>query len=168
MADLYLRTHIREELHVKSRKKSWIVAIASILLIAFSELILPLLELETLGVWAWLAATGAAGLAVLPQQKLKRQEIKPDVIHSTEEKLSYFQNNRCIFTLPWAVIDSFHYLDAASRYGLAFSLKTPVAGLSDRCRKEHGVDLFLPYFSHSSFLLLEKWRDQHVQETKNP
>ena len=128
MTDLYLRTHIREEMHTKSRKLAWLGSVASILLVAISELILPLLELETLGVWAWLAATGAGGLSFIPRQKLKAQETKPDVFHSTEEKLSYFQNNRCLFTLPWAIIDSFHYLDGKSQYGIAFKLKFPQMG----------------------------------------
>lgn len=163
MTDLYIRTRVRPEAQKTTFKKGWKIALAAALFIVASQYILVLLELETLSIWSWLIGSSAAGLGALPHQKLKRQEKNPDVLHSTEQTLTFFQANKTLFSLAWNQIDSFHYMDNGDNYGLAFKLKTPVGGpLSDKCRKDYGVDLFLPYFSQASFMLLEKWRDQHV------
>lgn len=162
MTDLYLRTAIRPEVQKKSKIRGWKIALAAGLFILAAEYLLPLLEIETLGIWSWLIGTSAAGLGVLPHQKLKNQEKNPDILHSNEEKLSFFQANKNLFTLAWDEIDSFHWVDNGKQYGLAFRLKTPIEGISEKSRKQHGVDLFLPYFSQASYMLLEKWRDQHV------
>ena len=162
MTDLYLRTAIRPEAQILTRKMCVKIALAAACFIAATEFLLPLLEVGSLGIWSWLIGTSAAGLGVVPHQKLKSQEKNPDILHSTEENLSFFQANKTLFTLAWDQINSFHFIDNGKEYGLAFSLKTPLQGLSEKARKEYGVDLFLPYFSQASFMLLEKWRDQHV------
>lgn len=165
MTDLYLRTSIRPDIHKETCRTGWKIAIAAACFIFATEFLLPLLELGSLGIWSWLIGTSTAGLGTLPLQMLKKQEKTPDIIHSTEQELSFFQANKSLFTLAWDEINSFHFIDTGKEYGLAFSLKTPLEGFSDKSRKSHGVDLFLPYFSRASFMLLEKWRDQHVETT---
>lgn len=162
MTDLYLRTSIRSEAEKDTLKTGCKAALAASSLIVGSEYVLPLLEFDTLGLWAWIVGGSTAGLGLLPYQRLKSQKKNPDILHSTEETISLFHGKTCLFTLSWDQIESFQYLDTGKEYGLAFNLKAPLEGIWDKCRKEHGVDLFLPYFSHASFLLLEKWRDQHV------
>ncbi|MBS0637774.1 MAG: hypothetical protein JSS12_09700 [Verrucomicrobia bacterium] len=162
MGDLYLRTSIRKEAAETTRKKGWKVALAAAFFIAASEYLLPLFEIAPLGIWSWLIGTSAAGLGALPHQMLKNQDKNPDILHGTEKTLSFFQANKSLFTLAWNEIESFHYVDNGKDYGLAFHLKTPLEGISDKCRERHGVDLFLPYFSEGSYMMLEKWRTQHV------
>ncbi|MCE5293406.1 MAG: hypothetical protein LLF94_02170 [Chlamydiales bacterium] len=162
MTDLYLRTAIRPEAHKITTKLGWKVALAAVLFICASEILLPLFEFTPLGIWSWLIGSSAAGFGILPHQKLKKQESNPDILHSNENTLSFYQAKKALFTLAWEQIDSFHFVDNGKDYGLAFRLKAPIDGVSERCRKEYGVDLFLPYFSHASYLLLDKWRNQHV------
>lgn len=162
MSDLYLRTSVRKEAEATTRKQGWKVALAAVFFVAASELLLPLFEISPLGIWSWLIGTSAAGLGVIPHQKLKNQDKNPDVLHGTEQTLSFFQANKSLFTLAWNEIESFHYVDNGKDYGLAFRLKAPLAGISEKCREKYGVDLFLPYFSQGSYLLLEKWRSQHT------
>ncbi len=162
MTDLYLRTTVRQENQKRSRLKGWKIALAAAFFIAASEYLLPLLEIESLGIWSWLIGTSAVSFGVLPHRKLINQEKNPSILHSTENDFTFFQANKTLFTLAWDQVESFHYVDNGNEYGLAFTLKEPIEGLSEKCRKNHGVDLFLPYFSQASFMLLEKWRDQHV------
>lgn len=162
MSDLYLRTSIRKEVEATTRKKGWKVALAALCFILASELLLPLFEISPLGIWSWLIGTSAAGLGAIPHQKLKNQDKNPDILHGTEETLSYFQANKSLFTLAWSEIESFHFIDTGRDYGLAFNLKTPLKGISEKCREKYGADLFLPYFSQGSYMLLEKWREQHT------
>jgi hypothetical protein len=163
MTDLYLRTAIRQDAEQKTFKRFWQTALAALLVIAASELLLPLLELETLGLAPWLFGSVASLVRGVQHWAMKRKEKNPNVLHSTEEEFSFYQANKSLFTLAWNQVVSFHFVDNGQNYGLAFKLKTPLEGISEKCRKEHGVDLFLPYFSNASFLLLEKWRDQHVR-----
>lgn len=162
MTDLYLRTAIREQTKRQTFKKSCLLALLAGLFVAAFEFFLPLMQLESFLLYSRLIGTSVFSLGALSHQKLKSQDKNPDVLHSTEEELSLFQANKALFTLAWNEIESFHYVDNGNVYGLAFTLKTPLNGMTEKCRKEHGVDLFLPYFSQASYLLLEKWRDQHV------
>ena len=166
MKDLYLRTAIRPEAQKSSLKKSIMTICLAMIIISISELLLPLLEFEPLGIWAWLAGITTASFGVVMHQKLKMQEKNPNLLHGTEKNLSFYQANKKLFSLAWSQIDSFHFIDNGNDYGLAFKLKSPINSLSKKSRKEYGVDLFLPFFSHGSFLLLEKWRDLHVLEPK--
>ena len=162
MTDLYLRTSVRPETQKKTFRKALFIVLSSLLLIAASEFLLPLLELESLNIWAWLSGFGACGYSAMSHQKLKAKEKNPDLLHGTEDKLSFFEANKQLFSLAWDEIESFHFLDNGKEYGLAFKLKKPIEGLTEKSKRTYGVDLFLPFFSQGSFMLLDKWRDQHV------
>lgn len=171
MADLYLRTSIRQETEKKAFVSGCKIAGAGVLMVACSEFLLPLLEFESLGLWSWLVGSGVTSLGLFPYQKLKTSKKKPDILHADEHKLQLLHRNEPIFTVSWQDVESFYFLDNGIDYGLAFTLKpsfkTSLSLLSQliaKSRKAHGVDLFLPYFSHGSFLLLEQWYTQNLQD----
>ncbi len=163
MTDLYLRTNVRAEKKAAITKKSILMAIASLLFVLASEYLLAWLELSALCLFSRILGTSALGFSAFLHRKLASQEKNPDILHSDEKVLSFFRANKSLFSLSWQDIASFYYLDTGKDYGLAFTLKSPIPNLSEKCRKEHGVDLFLPDFSHGSYLLLEKWREEHVE-----
>jgi len=163
MTDLYLRTMVRPEAQKQVRKQSLFAAFAALLFILANEFLLPWFQLDSFCLFSRALGTGAVGVSALYHRKFQLQDKQPDILHSTEESLSFFKANEALFTLSWDDIAAFHYVDSGKEYGLAFTLKSAIPEVTDRCRKEHGVDLFLPYFSHGSYLLLEKWRDQHVR-----
>lgn len=164
MSDLYLRTSIRPDMEKKMLVKSCKIAGAACALIACSEYLLPLLEFESLGLWSWLLGGSAAGLGIIPYGKVKSYKRNPDILQVNEQNVLLIQDGKATFNLSWQHVESFYHLDKGCDYGLAFTLKQPVTtlprSLTQKSRKEHGVDLFLPYFSHGSYLLLENWYAQ--------
>jgi len=171
MTDLYLRTSIRQETEQKAFARGCKIAGASVLMVACSEFLMPLLEFESLGLWSWLVGSGATSVGLIPYQKLKISKRKPDILHADGQKLQLLHRNKPLFSISWQEVESFYYLDSGRTYGLAFTLKQPLKPASSqlsyllsKSRREHGVDLFLPYFSHGSFLLLEQWYTQSLQD----
>lgn len=171
MSDLYLRGSIRPEIENKAFIKGCKIAGASVLMVACSEFILPLLEFESLGIWSWLVGSSATSIGLFPYRKMKNFQKRPDILHADLRNLSLLHRQKPLFSIPWDQVESFYYLDSGTAvYGLAFTLKQPVKNIPMplvlKCRKAHGVDLFLPYFSHSSFLLLENWFNQNLQDSE--
>lgn len=162
MTDLYLRTSIRPQAEKKTFKNSCKALIGAASVIAGSELLLPALEFAPFGIYAYLLGSSVLGLGLLARQKLRSFKKHPYMIHATDESLTLSQDNTPLFTINWDQIESFQYIDTGNQYGLAFTLKSPLKGISEKCRKEYGVDLFLPYFSHATYLLLEKWHNEKV------
>lgn len=178
MSDLYLRTTVRPEVEKKAFKQVCKVCTGAAALIACSEFLLPLLQFEALGIWAWLLGGSCAGLGVMPYQRLKQHKVRPEILQINHNKISLVADSKSRFSLPWNEVDSFNYLDNGTNYGLAFTLKphtiqeiakdaskahVPVE-LVQKSRKEHGVDLFLPFFSQGSYQMLESWYDQNVRD----
>ncbi len=162
MPDLYLRTAIKPEIEKRSRKIGRKALFIAASLVVTSEYVLPLLELETLGGWAWLAGSGLAGLGLIPHQRVSSRQKHPYILHSTEDSISLHKDNKCLLNIPWSQIESIQFIDRGKEYGLAFILKSPLKSISKRCRKRYGVDLFLPYFSQASFHMLEKWQNERI------
>ncbi len=162
MTELYLRTSLRPEKKAAVTKKSLALAFCSLLFVVASEYLFAWLELSVLCLFSRILGTGAIGFSALLQKRLFAKEKNPDILYSDERALSFFKANKSLFSLSWQDIASFHFVDTGKDYGLAFTLKSPIPELSEKCRKEHGVDLFLPDFSEASFFLLEKWRNEHV------
>ena len=212
---LLLRTSVRPKMQRQALFRGCVTIGSTILLIWLAELLLPLAGLESLGIWRWLVSGSAIGASYLPYQKLRWQKAHPEILQANENELVLLREDKKIFSLSWEQIDSFHFLDRGSSYGLAFTLKSPQetirslintseedkkeinffnSSLDDFCRqerkeynnqkqpfpispyknallpqfllqkskKEYGVDLFLPFFSQHSHLLLQQWYDQNL------
>lgn len=108
MTDLYLRTSIRSEAEKDTLKMGCKAALAASSLIVGSEYVLPLLEFDNFGFWAWIVGGSAAGLGLLPYQRLKSQKKNPDILHSTEETISLFMAKHA--SLPYRGTKLSHFI----------------------------------------------------------
>ncbi|MBS0656191.1 MAG: hypothetical protein JSR46_10470 [Verrucomicrobia bacterium] len=214
---LMLRTSVRPKMQRQALIRGCLTLGSTVLLLWAVEQLLPIagFELESLGIWRWLASGGALGAGYLPYKRLRWQKAHPEILQANEKSLSLLRENEKVFSIDWEQVESFHFIDRKSSYGIAFTLKSPQQALQsilsshegtkselsflsttldDFCKQErkegadkpfpvspyktanlpqfllqkskkrHGVDLFLPFFSEHSHLLLQQWYDQNVRD----
>ena len=107
MTDLYLRTSIRSEAEKDTLKTGCKAALAASSLIVGSEYVLPLLEFDTLGLWAWIVGGSTAGLGLLPYQRLKSQKKNPESSTALRKPFLFFMAKHA--SLPYRGIKLSHF-----------------------------------------------------------
>lgn len=92
-------------------------------------------------------------LGLLPYKKLKYLELNPHEILVLEEGLIYSQGKRRM-NIPWNAIEKMDFRDTQNSYGITLHLKDG--------------NLFLPYFSRSSFeALMDEKDDKDLKDFKD-
>jgi len=173
MSVLLLRTTIRKETKRKALFYGLFLAFISLFGLWLVEFfMLPLVELESLGVWGWIFRACAVGSGFAPYKKIFYQKNYPDILKSTEDTITLSKEDAIVFTLPWGKIKTFTFIDKGTLYGIIFSLKNeshdPKKLLQRLSRTTKGKEeistIFLPYFSERSYLMLEQWHKQNIEQ----
>lgn len=130
-----------------------------------------------MGIWGlplFLAGMGLITWGLVPYRKLRKLEDNPyKIVISGEDAIQFSAKGKALFTVPREAIEQAAYCENETAYGIAIYLKSPLpkkltvddagfnmADFRERSLKEHGCDLFLPYFSNRSFSTLEEWQRQ--------
>lgn len=124
---LLLRTSVRPQIEKKVLVRGCMTIGVSVLLIWAVELILPTIGIESIGMWRWLAGSGALGAGYLPYKKLLQQKKHPEILQANDHEVILLRDKEKVFSISWNEIESFAFLDKGSIYGLAFTLKTPIS-----------------------------------------
>jgi hypothetical protein len=126
MSTLMLKATIRPGIKRWLYIKSGLIAATLMSSIWVFELALPWLGVESGGI-GWLLRGAAVGTGWVPLLKLTKQPIQPNLLHANIETISLYRDEEELFTLPWAEVATFSFIDKGSTYGIAITLKSPQA-----------------------------------------
>lgn len=147
-------------------------------LLIFCSIFIPEELLAKVGLPLFFISFGIITLGLLPYRKLKKLELRPHeiVIHSGKEFIFAWQGAPC-FTIPFDCVECIKSISSGSYYGIAIKIrrlsKEKITVLNgsfdlnsyvDKCRKKYSCDIFLPYFTQSSFQAFEEFiKDEEIE-----
>jgi hypothetical protein len=160
---LLLRTHVSQKLERKLLRQAVSSLLSAFGILWLADLLLPLAGIEELGIWRFVAGGGIIGISYAPYYQILRYKLSPAMLRVTDDELILTRQGSEVFRVPWPLVEEFHFVDGELCYGIAFSI-SPIETrpsipkrLHEQSKKAYGVDLFLPFFSESSYQLLQNW-----------
>ena len=166
---LMLRTSINQKLQKKLLRRGLSSLLTCLGILWIAEIFFPVAGIEDLSIWRWVASGGILSVSYFPYRQALQYKFRPEVLKITERLVILLRDDSEIFQMPWKDVEDIRFLEDETSYGIAFSLQSSMEesaelhALKLQSKKHYGVDLFLPFFSESSFRLLQNW-----QENTNP
>lgn len=157
------RSSIKPSVLRQTLLKGYFLAGAGILLLILPAIFMRVKTLTFFGPFSVFLSFLLITIGLLPTRRLKKLEIFPhEISFLSDAELLFSLKRKPSFILSLNEIENLTYKDFESLYGIAFFLtKDAVIKLVDprfdmtrfqiNSKKRYGCDLFLPYFSKTSF-----------------
>ena len=160
-----LRSQITPALKRSKALVGTVLASIGMTTLLFGSLFLSVEKLSLWGLPIFVLGFGFISWGLVPYRKINKLEVHPhEIVIKDDKSIRIYLRGKGAFTLPINSIDKIGYKDSDINYGIGIWLRQPVPEkiiVHDRTfnmpqyqldsKKKFGCDLFLPYFSKSSF-----------------
>jgi len=163
-----VRSSVQSTLIRRALIRGTILAGAGAILLALSGSLIPPGALWIWGLPIYITSIALIALGMLPYRQLKRLEMNPYALIQDDLWLRFSSKGELLFSIPLTSIAETKYIDDQYIYGIGVWLKKPLPqkivvrdrhfdleAFMKKSQKEHGCDLFFPYFTERSAIQLE-------------
>lgn len=157
---ILVRSCIKPSLLRSTLFRGTYIAIAGVIIIVTSGMLLPLFLLRVFGLPLLLLGFALIASGLLPYRRLAKLEMHPYEIAYDETHLLFFRNKKPAFKVPLELLQKIEYYEKGKLYGMGVKMKK---SLKDQViiydkkldiptffSTNEGFDLFLPYFTKSA------------------
>lgn len=164
---LKLFTTVKQPLVKERLIKGGATATAGGTLLLLTGGFLPVEYLHNWGLVVFIVSLALIAYGWLPYKRLNQLQSKPNLLILDVESLSFEKNGRLSYSVPLRSIARCGHVDGAEDYGICLWLHKPLPEkvhiydrslnfrrMQRKTRKQHGCDLYIPFFSRRSYMQL--------------